>query len=246
MEFMKGSEPFSFTGNVDKGVLLVHGFTSTPDSLRYLGQRFREAGYHVECPRLPGHCTVWQDIEKVTWRDWIAAEEEALSKLESRASKVYVMGLSLGGVISLYLVENHPELRALSIVNHSLFMGNPAVFLAPVLKYILHATVAIASDIKDPTQKEIAYDKTPVFGVHEMTKLNKLTKKGLSGIDKPAIIFKSREDHLLPTKNAPYTYDRIASKDKELVWLDNSYHVATMDYDKDLLFEKSYALFERS
>lgn len=246
MEYMKGSEPFSFKGTKDKGVLLVQGFTSTPDSFRYIGGRFKDAGWHVECQRLPGHCTVWQDILKVTWQDWLAAEEDALAKLEARAKNVFVMGLSLGGLLALRLAQTHPEVKAASVINHMLFTGNPLEPFVPVLKFIVRSTPAIASDIKDPAEKEIAYSRTPTRGVGEILKLSKIVQKDHDKLVQPLIIFKSKDDHLLPAKNAAYTYERAAAKVKELVWLENSYHVATMDYDKDIIFEKSLAFFEKA
>lgn len=245
MEYLKGSEPFSFNGTTDYGVLLVQGFTSTPDSFRYLGERFRKAGYHVECPRLPGHCTTWQDLEKSVWQDWFAAEEEALAKLTARAKKVFVMGLSLGGALTLRLAETHPEVRAISIINHALFMGSVSP-LAGFLKLFVRTIPAIASDIKDPAEKEIAYEKVPVAGVQQIVKLSRVTRRDLPAYTRPVIIFKSKEDHVVPQKNAPYTYDRIGSTVKEMVWLENSYHVATMDFDKDLIFDKTDAFFKKN
>lgn len=241
MGFIKGSEPFSIEKKSDIGVLISHGFTSTPASAAYIGKKFGDARFNVECPRLDGHCTKWEDLNKVSYTDWLANHEKALAKLKKRASKIFVFGLSLGGTLMLRIAQLHPEIKGIVIINHALFFGNPAIFLLPILRYILPSTPGIANDIKDPNVTELAYDRNPTNGVYNMTKLIKLVKRDLPAMTMPILIFKSKDDHVLPQKNAPYTYEKIGTpkEHKELIWLKNSYHVATMDYDKDLIAEKS-------
>lgn len=240
MEIMKGAEPISLQGKGDDGILLVHGFTSTPDSMSYLAKRFSEKGFHVEVPLHPGHGTNWKDLNRVKYRQWTTGLELAYEKLSERAKNTSVLGLSMGGTLAIYLAENHPELKALFLINHALFMGNPAVPISGFLKLLIKRVPAIASDIKDPETTELAYDGTPIGGIHQLYKLIKQVRPKLSEIHQPTLIFKSKEDHVLPLKNAPFTMEKISSEKKALIWLENSYHVATMDLDKDIIFEKCF------
>lgn len=239
MNFPDSCKPFSYESKSRKGILLVHGFTSTPQSMAYLGEKFQEADLNVECPLLPGHVETWERLNEVSYRDWVQAASDALERLQKRVDKVYVLGLSMGATVSLYLAEKHPELAGLIIINHAMFFGNPLVKLLPVLRLIVKKVPAIANDIKQEGQKEIAYPVTPTSGLYELTKLAKLVQKDLTTITQPILIFKSREDHVLPIRNAPYLYEKISSADKELIWLENSYHVATMDNDKDFIIDKT-------
>ena len=239
MELMKGAEPFSFENESDIGVLVLQGFTGTTSSVIYLGECLAKAGFNVEGPRLSGHGTKWQDLNNVKYEDWIGDVEKALEKLKKRASKIFVSGLSMGGTLSLYLAETHPEIKGVIPINNAILFHDPRISLLPILKYFISSTPAIGSDIKDPSQKEIAYDRTPTRGAAEMAELVNITRKNLSKVTQPILIFKSKEDHVVPFDNAEYTLKHVSSKDKKLIYLENSYHVATMDFDKDLICEET-------
>lgn len=244
MEILKGWEPFSYKNRSDIGVLLLHGYTGSTSSVRPLGDYLGKF-YHVEAPRLSGHGTKWQDLNRVRWEDWAADAENALAVLKKRAKRIFIAGLSMGGALSLYLAERHAEFAGIVIVNHLLILKNPLLPILPVLKIILPAVKAIASDMKDPSQKEIGYDHTPLRGLAEAMELVSRAKQDLAKVTQPILIFKSKDDHVVPVDGAPYTYERVSSRDKELVWLTNSRHVATMDYDKTIIMERTRKFIER-
>ena len=239
MELMKGSEPFSFEKDSDVGVLVLQGFTGTTSSVIYLGECLAKAGFNVEGPRLTGHGTKWQDLNNVKYTDWINDVENALEKLKKRSKKIFVAGLSMGGTLSLYLAEKHPDIMGVILINHAILFHDPRVPILPILKYFISSTPAICSDIKDPSKKEIAYYRTPTGGALEMVKLVNIARKNLQKVTQPVLVFKSKEDHVVPFDNAEYTMKHVSSRDKNLIYLENSYHVATMDYDKDLICEES-------
>jgi carboxylesterase len=245
MEIWKGAESFSYRGKSKVGVLVSQGFTGTTSSVIYLAKFFADKGYNVECPRLTGHGTRWEELNKVKYTDWVNDIETAFNNLEKDSKEVFVAGLSMGGALALYLQEMHPEIRGGILINHALIFDDPRIGFLPILKYLIKSTPAIANDIKDPSQKELAYDKTPTAGAHEMIKLTKLVVSNLNKVNQPQLIFKSKEDHVVPLKNVQFTIDRISSKEKEVIWLENSYHVATMDFDKDLICEKSLEFVEK-
>jgi carboxylesterase len=239
MEYMKGSEPFSFSSNSDKGILVIHGFTGTTSSLISLAEAFAKAGYNVECPRLTGHGTNWQDLEHTGYESWIKDVEKSLAKLKERSKNIYAAGLSMGGALALYLAEKYPDIMKIIAINNALIFKDIRMNFLSLLKYIIRTVPGIGSDIKDSTKKEICYDLVPSKAVIEMLKLLKIVKKDLGKIKQPVLIFKSSVDHVVPQISADYTYKNISSIDKQFIRLENSYHVATMDYDTELICRKS-------
>jgi len=244
MDLTKYHKPFSHTTKNDVGVLVIHGITSTTSSMKFLVDQFTEVGFNVELPGLTGHGTKWLDMNSLKYTDWIDDLEEALVKLRQRCSKIFLCGLSLGGGLALFIAGKHPELSGVILINHAAKFTNPKFWFVPIMRKIVKSVPAVASDIKDPNSKEIAYDRTPTNGVYEMLQMLKEVKKILHDIKLPILIFKSKEDHVVPKVSATYTMKKIGSKDKELIWLENSYHVAPLDYDKELIAKKSIEFIE--
>jgi len=239
MDLKKYNEPYSHKGDSNIGVLIIHGFTSTTSSMRYLADKFSEAGLHVELPCLPGHGTKWQDINDITYSDWLLHLGSALEVLRLRADKIFICGLSLGGGLTLRMAQIHSDLSGIILINHACKFTHPKFWFVPLMRHFIKSTPAIASDIKDPDFKEIGYNRTPTEGVYQMLLLLKKVRNALPEITLPVLMFKSKEDHVIPKKSSTYTMEKINSAHKTLIWLENSYHVAPLDYDKDLIIEKS-------
>lgn len=235
MDLSEFHKPFSHTSKNEVGVLVIHGITSTTSSMQYLADKFADADFNVELPGLSGHGTKWEDMNSLTYSDWINDLEIALENLKLRCSKIFLCGLSLGGGLALYMAGKHPELAGLILINHAAKFKDPRFWFVPILKHFVKSIPAVASDIKDPSSTEIAYSRTPTNGIHEMLKMLKEARKMLPEIKQPTLIFKSTEDHVVPKVSATYTLKNIGSEDKELIWLQNSYHVAPMDYEKDFI-----------
>ena len=178
-------------------------------------------------------------MNSVKYTDWINDLELALKKLQERCSKIFICGLSLGGGLALYLTGKHPEITGTILINHASKFTNPKFWFVPIIRHFIKSVPAVASDIKDPNSKEIAYDRTPTNGVYEMLIMLKEVKRMQPNILQPVLIFKSLEDHVVPRISATFTMKKLGSKDKELIWLENSYHVASMDYDKELIAKNS-------
>jgi len=239
-------QPFSaYVDQTAIGVLVIHGFTGSPESVKPLARALAEAGCNVECPHLTGHGPRWQDLAPATVEDWLGDLLPALQRLKERSRVVFVAGLSMGGTLALRLAQLDPAIRGVALVNHALVFGNPLVPLAGLLKHLLPSTPAIASDILDPSVREPCCDRTPTAGVAQVHRLARLVRAGLPGLRQPLLVFKSRQDHVLPARNATLTCREAGSASTELIWLDRSYHVATMDFDKDLIAERTLAFFTR-
>ncbi|MFC1898004.1 alpha/beta hydrolase [Candidatus Cloacimonadota bacterium] len=245
MDLKKHNQPVSHCGDCKIGVLVIHGITSTTSSMKYLADKFVEAGFHVELPSLPGHGTTWQELNKVTYQDWLDTLETSLKILKKRSTYIFVCGLSLGGALALRLAQLHPEITGMILINHACKFTHPKFWFVPLLRHLIPSTPAVASDIKDPNEKEIAYKRTPTNAVYEMLLLLKEIRHGLPITIQPVIMFKSREDHLVPKVSTTYTMKNIGSAQKEIFWLENSYHVATIDFEKNLLAEKSIEFIKK-
>jgi carboxylesterase len=232
---LPGAEPFSAPGG-PHGALVLHGFTGSPQSVRGMAQALADAGFTVELPRLPGHGTSVDDMLTTRWEDWSGAAEAAFADLASRCDRVVVAGLSMGGTLAVWLGRHHPEIAGLAVVNALVQPIDDSITdLARDLMQKGEATMpGIGSDIADPDQTELAYDKTPLACLLSLATAVKDLTIGLSEIELPTLILSAPEDHVVPPTNS----DMLASLLRgpvERVSLDRSYHVATLDYDRDLI-----------
>ena len=231
---------FSFKNGSDVGVLLIHGFTSTPASVRYVGEGLAGEGFDVDCPLLSGHGRSWREANACRYQDWLDDVERAYAAIRERCSKVFTGGLSMGGALSLYLAENHPEISGVFPINHAaVFSRDWRMGLLPILKKVVPSLEKVGGDLKNPDEEEITFDRTPLPATHELIKMVRIIKDNLPRVTQPCLIFKSREDHIIPVESAVYTLDAISSKEKQLIWLENSYHVATQDYDRDIIVSET-------
>ncbi|PAD38662.1 alpha/beta fold hydrolase [Terribacillus sp. 7520-G] len=237
---LKGAEAFYYEGN-EIGILLSHGFTGSTQSMRPLGEAYAKAGYTVCGPRLYGHGTHYEDMEQTSHEDWIASVEEGYHWLKERCDTIFVTGLSMGGTLSLYMAENHPDIRAIIPINAAVSV--PSMESVHELQDVRFLD-AIGSDIKKTGIKELAYEKTPVRSVKEILQLMEAVKRDLSKVTCPALIFVSDEDHVVPPVNAKLIHDAIGSERKAIYPLHDSYHVATLDHDQQIIIDKTLAFIE--
>ena len=252
-DVMEDGKPFFFDGDHKIGCLLIHGFSGTTSSMKPMGEYLAAKGLTVLGPRLPGHGTDVKDMARWSYTDWISTVETALTELGSLCEKVFAAGLSMGATLTLYLGENYPD-RISGIMPIS-SAGVPRIVASfileqaqkglPIFKHVIKTLPGISNDVKDPDVKEIAYDKYSTSAAHEYKKLSDKVKADLGRITMPIKIFHAREDHVIPTENALFVFDHVSSSDKELIWLENSYHVATLDLDKELIFTESYDFMTR-
>jgi esterase/lipase len=243
-EVLPGAEPFASPGGDGPdgrtGVLLVHGFTGTPMSMRPWGEHLVEAGFAVRCPLLPGHGTRWQDCNLVTEDDWTTAVGAALDELARDVDRVVVAGLSMGGTLAIRLAEQRPdEVAALVLVNPSLLTERRDAKLLPLLARLTSGWAPIASDIKKPGITELAYPKLPLRAMLGLRRLWTATRADLGKVTAPVLLYRSTEDHVVEPASAKALLAGISSTDVTEVLLENSYHVATLDNDAPLIFEGS-------
>lgn len=236
------AQPFhAGTGRV--GVLFCHGFTGSPWSLLEWARLTADAGYRVSLPRLPGHGTTWQELNVTGWRDWYAAVEREFLELRAHCDTVFVAGLSMGCALGLRLAEKYSDdVAGLVLVNPAV-MGYPKTMAVPWLQFVRTSAKAIGSDIADPGVDEYAYERTPLRAANSMMKMWTDVRACLDLVNCPLLVFRSTTDHVVPAASTAFVLSHVSSDDISERVLERSYHVATMDHDKEQIFRESLDFF---
>jgi carboxylesterase len=245
-QVMPGAEPFFFPAG-DTGCLLLHGWAGTCHALRYLGGRLAQAGISAYCPLLPGHGTHPDEMAATTARDWVRAAREHLQLLAGQCRAAFVAGLSMGGTLTLYLGATHGSLiRGIASINGAIALNNPD-FAALALQADAPRMVPVFPSglMKDRSVVEVMYLERPTVTIFEVLGLVKVTEELLPRITVPTLILQSIEDGVIPASNAELIYARIGAADKQIRWLTNSYHVAPLDYDRDVVADELIAFVRR-
>jgi carboxylesterase len=242
-----GAEPWSFKGTLRAGALVIHGLTSNPDSMRGVAQALAAAGFHVELPLLAGHGTKMEDLIPIRWSDFVSSVEAAYRTLAERVDKVVVVGLSLGGALTLRIGASHPEVAGLVCINPAAEPQVPEVIemLQGMIDGGTEVMPGIRGDIADPDATESGYDGTP------LRTLVSLLVDGLapmiseySAMRMPMLLLNSPQDHVVEPKQSEFLVANYGGP-IERISLERSFHVATLDYDKELIIESAVAFAQR-
>lgn len=234
------------TGGRRIGVLLCHGFTGSPGSMRDWGEHLAGRGYAVEVPRLPGHGTDWRDLNTRRWADWYGELERVFTRMAAENDAVVVAGLSMGGALVLRLAADHPEeVAGVIVVNPIAGTKRLDVKLLPVLKHLIPALKGIGSDIKKAGVVEDAYTHTPLKAIHSLFQALKLLVPDLPKVKAPLLYLRSTVDHVVDEVSEPLILGQVGSTDITVVRLEDSYHVATVDNDAPRIFAESEKFIAR-
>lgn len=245
MAIVPGAEPWSADGD-HIGILVLHGFTGSPASVRPWGQSLAGEGWTIRVPRLPGHGTSWQEMNRTTWEDWYAEADRHLRELRERCSQVFVMGLSMGGTLALRLAEQYgDQISGIVLVNPSVHTERPDRFLLPILQLLVPGFPGIANDIAKPDQDEIAYRRIPLKAAHSLSKLWSIVRTDIGRVTQPVLLFRSAVDHVVEPSNAAFILAHVSSTDVLEEVLPDSYHVATLDHDAQVIVGDSIAFVRR-
>lgn len=247
MKYEDAIKPFEL-GDGEEYVLLLHGYSSNPYEHRLFAEYLADRGFHVIVPLYPGHGEDRFSLAKTTRLDWITSVDQVLVDIKSRnPSHIFVSGQSMGGLITLHVGINHPEISALAPIAAPVFIKKKLLALLPIVKpFMTYFPITEPIDALDPavindpifkeTQKR--YDKTAIPALVELLRLMKEVKGKLNFIKQPTLVVQAKQDKSVHPSNAEYIFDHIgtASENKRLLWLENSGHVATMDYDRNKVF----------
>jgi len=231
---MQGCEPWSAEGGAN-GVLVLHGFTGNPQSMRPLAEALAAAGFTVDLPLLPGHGTSIEDMLPTRWEDWSGAAEAHFQALAARCDHVMVAGLSMGGSLSCWLAERHKHLAGVALVNPLVHRPTELLEGAQTLLDSGMETIdGIGSDIKKEGTAELAYPGTPMAAAISLFEAVGDVEAKLSDIHCPVLLLSSREDHVVDPVNGDVLEEAVSGP-VERIFLENSYHVATLDNDAPVI-----------
>lgn len=229
------------------GVVVCHGFTGSPASMRPLADTFADAGYTVELPLLPGHGTIWQHMNDTGFHDWLSCVAQTLARLRQRCEKVVVAGLSMGGMLTLRLAELYgDQIAGIILINPAVMATRWDAKLAPLLSWmkplirrVIPSLSGLANDIAKPGNNEYGYDRVPTLAAISMQQASPTVRDQLWRVTCPVLLLHSTHDHVVEPENSRIVLDAISSSRVTEVLLERSYHVATLDYDAELIGQRA-------
>jgi carboxylesterase len=251
---LPGAEPFSADAPAGSilahvGITVIHGFTGSPRSMRPWAEALAAAGATVRLPRLPGHGTTWQEMGATRWPDWLGEAERVVTELLATPgiTKVFVMGLSMGGTLTLRLAELHGDaIAGIVTVNASLMTEDKRLRLLPILKRVRPSIPGVGSDIAKPGGEEGAYSRVPTAALASLVELWGVVRPDLGLITCPVLAFRSAVDHVVEASSGRLLLAGLAANpDVEEVVLADSFHVATLDHDAPVIISRSLDLVRR-
>ncbi|WP_085529629.1 alpha/beta hydrolase [Kocuria massiliensis] len=226
----------SWEGGPD-GVLVLHGFTGSPHSVRPWAESFAAAGLAVEMPLLPGHGTTVDDMSTRTWHEWAQAVDDAYWRLKSRTERIAVAGLSMGGALALHVAARR-TVDAVVLVNPGVMDPMKLMPVARWLAPLIPTVKGVGDDIARPGVTEGSYPEAPLKGAAQLHQLMKEARKVLPAVTAPVRIYRSLTDHVVTDASHEYLVAHLRPE-PELIRLSSSYHVATLDYDAPTIFSGS-------
>lgn len=226
---------FSLSGG-PAGALLIHGFTGAPTEMRLLGEYLHARGMTVAAPLLPGHGTTPAEMSQQRWQDWTAHVEQALAELRSRCTQVFVGGLSMGALLTLYLAAQHSDLPGVMVYSPALKVPGRAIMLSPLAKYFIKQIDKGPDADKDLTSPTAAahlwsYEVMPVSSIAQLWALQRQVERLLPRVISPLLVVHSTGDPAIRHDSAQRVFAGVATPAtaKSLLTLHNSGHNLLVD-----------------
>ena len=233
------AEPFELVAG-EIAILMVHGFTGSPASIRPWAEGLHQHGFTVKVPRLPGHGTTWTEMNETRWEDWYLEIERAFQELRKRYRRVFVAGFSMGGALSIRLTAlRGREIEGLILINPSIGDQRLSMKLVPILKYVIPSLGGRGTDVAAPNPPRHSYGRTPLKALHSLQRLWRIVQRDVQLIDAPLLIGYSINDHVVHPSNSEYVIENVASVDIREVIFENSFHNVALDHDLNQLVQES-------
>ena len=228
----------------DTGILLIHGLSGTPSEVQPLGDYLSAKGISTLGPWLKGHDTTPKDLAETRWQDWAESVKEAYDSLLNRCSKVFVGGLSMGALQALHLSALFPVAGVISMaapIRIFDFRFNGIAFF----RFLQWRTSNLTGGILDPqAPTHQTYPYVATKSLYELKKFMSQVREDLPRVTAPALVVQGRKDSMVPPPNGDLVYQALGSRQKHLLYLDRSDHVVTMDWDKQVLFERAFKFIQ--
>jgi carboxylesterase len=247
------TEPFFFQGG-RTGVLLLHGFTGTPKEVRWMGEDLNKHGYTVLGIRLAGHGTTPDDMRASRWSDWTASVEDGFHLLSNSVDRIFIAGLSMGGVLSLLMSTKLNVAGVIAISTPYLLPRDPHYpiwFIRLYAKFIKYAPkskeVPGSSWFdKEAYAQHISYPQNPISSIAELKLLLWEMQSALPKVNKPVLLIHSKNDKYVIPDNMEWIYENLKNvQDKTKVYVTESGHVVTSDAERHQVFELAREFINR-
>jgi carboxylesterase len=242
------AEPFFFPGD-ETGCLLIHGLTGTPKEMRWLGEYLAKQGRAVLAIRLAGHATQPEDLLRARWPDWVANVEDGWHLLSGHTKRIFVIGLSMGGILALNFAAQHP---VAGVVAMSSAQHLPPDWRLPYIRMfskIMPGIKKAKSDWHDheAEQLQASYTVFPTHGLAELRDLLVEMNSALPKVSAPTLLIYSRQDGALRPveEHANPIYNALGSVQKRVILVDGSGHVITRDAARETVFQHVSAFIDQ-
>ncbi len=249
---MIGAEPLDFPHNGGRGLLLLHGFGDTPQTMHELAAQLHARGYGVVVPLLPGHGRTLRQFVQSGSREWLAHASSALATLRTLHPQIGIVGLSMGGALATILAAEHADVRTLVLIAPYLSVPSRVRRLTgwrgaigAVIPYF--PALGSGSIHDDKTRVDnLAYGALDANTLSELVAVVDRGARALPSLTIPVLMLQSREDNRIPAAAAESTFERIGSSDKQLTWLAGCGHILTVDHERDRVASETVAWLERT
>ena len=222
------------------GVLMLHGFTGSPASIKPWALALHERGLSVSVPRLPGHGTHWSDLNKVSWQDWYETIEKEFLELKKKCDQVFVAGFSVGGALALRLSQiRGSEIAGTILLNASIYDERARFRFVGALSTFLPSIAGGDGDVAKPGAPKHGYDRIPLKGLNQVRKLWEVVERDLYLVDLPLMVAYSLNDHVVHPVCSETIIDNVYSADIREVVFEKSFHNVALDHDADLLNDET-------
>ena len=241
---LRGAQTIDLQEEGSPGVLLLHGFGDTPQTLALLARRLHKSGYSVLAPLLPGHGRNMEAFEKSRASDWITAARRAYIEMRDRHDSVAVVGLSMGGALAVLLAAELRDIPALVLI--APYLGMPRRLRLAAATHWLWGRLAgeinarNPRSIRDPIEREknLAYGAVTGRQLHELSEVVSRARKALKDVRSPTLIVQSREDPRIAPAVAEYALKTLGSEEKKVAWTEGAGHIITVDYGRERVFSE--------
>jgi carboxylesterase len=242
---MRGAEPYYFRGG-PVGALVIHGFTGSPKEMRPLAEALAGAGHTVLGLRLPQHGTFPDDMFRSTALDWQNAALDGYHLLRSHCESVFVIGLSMGGALALWLAAQQPLAGVVAMSTPSQprldSMGWQAPYAHWIGRFIRYLPKG-PDTVSDPEQQaeHVSYPAYPVRAIAPLRAVIQASIEALPRLTAPALLVHSHADATVAEANLHFIAEHIGATDKEILWLEHSGHVVTEEAEREVVFARVIA-----